>query len=105
MNYSIKKAAELLKVYRKDKPNILIGQHLLFKYLREIKVLMDNNRPYPKYAHFFVIQERNKEVEIASKRERFAIPVTYITPLGLLKLRKRMEIDGYEFEPQGIINF
>lgn len=97
---SIKTAARLLNVYRKDKPKELFGQNTLYDYLRDINVLQNNNLPYQEHSRYFIVKKIEKTVRIrkTGDLEVKHFTQTFFKPKGLERLRKRMIKDGFIFE-------
>jgi len=66
-----------------------MGRNQLFAWLREQRILMPNNSPYQRYAHWFKVvvgsYEDRRGVEHATK-------TTHVRPEGLDALRRRFEV-------------
>lgn len=63
----MKDAVKVLKEYFCDEGATLVGRNKLFAFLRDSKVLMDDNLPYQRYAHHFVVSPSTGTVYLKNK--------------------------------------
>ena len=78
--YSMRNAAKILGT----------GQNKLFKLLREHQVLMHNNIPYQSYINSSYLVVKSTTIRNGNE----AYPQTFVTPKGLIWLRKRFFSDA-----------
>jgi phage antirepressor YoqD-like protein len=67
-----------------------VGRNKLFAFLREKKILMDDNTPYQRFIKANYFQVREQTIQTGA-----IVPVTYITGRGLDFVRKQLKKVNY----------
>ena len=63
----MKDAVKVLKEYFCDEGSSLVGRNKLFAFLRDTKVLMENNLPYQDYSKHFVVNVSTGTIHLKNK--------------------------------------
>jgi phage antirepressor YoqD-like protein len=63
----MKDAVKVLKEYFCDEGSSLVGRNKLFAFLRDTKILMENNLPYQDYSKHFVVNVSTGTIYLKNK--------------------------------------
>lgn len=80
-----------------------MGRNNLFKFLRDIKLLADNNEPYQRYVaqNIFAVgivkwyHPNTGELQVTTK--------TLVTPFGIKYIRSKLDENGFTPESSALI--